>query len=43
MTKVWDKETKEFIESWMFEEWFLNQDNNPTPETLQILKQLEYG
>lgn len=41
MKKVWCWETMSFIESWMFEEWYLNQANRPTLETLEIIKQFQ--
>lgn len=43
MQLIWDEEEQDFIESWMFEEWFLNQANQPTPETLEKLKQFQFN
>lgn len=42
MNIIWDEEEREFIESWAFEEWFKNQANRPSPETLEVIKQFEY-
>lgn len=41
MKYIWDWLEMAWIEQWMFEEWFLNQANRPSSETLNIIKQFQ--
>lgn len=42
MKLIWDSEENQYIESWMFEEWFLNQLNRPSNQTLEQLKLFQW-